>query len=148
MAASRDLSLPKTMKAVFWAGQPFEVAVKQTPFPKILQPGDAIVRLTTTSICGSDLHTYHGVQGSPDVPYSMGHEGVGVVVEVGHGVKAVKVGNRVIVPDVAVVGRFDPNPHLNFSSELFGGGSIAGDLGGTQGMTFLQLTKASFECVD
>lgn len=70
------------MKAVMWEGKPYKMAVREVDRPKIEQEEDAIVRLTTAAICGTDLHIYHGVFGSSKPPWQMGHEGVGVVVEV------------------------------------------------------------------
>lgn len=127
-------SHPRKMKAVFWDGKPFSVSLKEIPFPKVLKPGDAVVRLTTAAICGSDLHTYHGVLGGSNVPYQLGHEGVGIVVEVGDAVQALKVGDRVIVPDIIANESFEVEPSLNFDVQLFGEGNLVpGLLGGTQG---------------
>lgn len=134
MTASTNGYLPRKMKAVFWDGKPFHVSVKEVSTASIKQPEDAIVRVTTAAICGSDLHTYHGVLGSPNIPYSLGHEAVGVVVEVGSAVSVVKIGDRVIIPDVPSEGRIEPSPSLTPEIEIFGEGAELGNLGGCQGL--------------
>lgn len=87
------------MKALVWCA-PYKVQVENVPDPKILQKRDAIVRITSTAICGSDLHLVDGF-----IPFMkpgdiLGHEPMGIVEEVGPGVdqSKVKVGDRVIVP--------------------------------------------------
>jgi glutathione-independent formaldehyde dehydrogenase len=84
------------MKAVVFNG-PFDVAVEQVDDPRIEQPLDAIVRITTANICGSDLHPYEG-RVEMDSGMVLGHENMGVVEEVGIGVERIKVGDRVSVP--------------------------------------------------
>ena len=84
------------MKAVVYRG-PREVAVEQVDDPSIESPLDAIVKITTANICGSDLHPYEG-RASMDEGMVYGHENMGVVVEVGSGVNRVHVGDRVSVP--------------------------------------------------
>ncbi len=135
MAASTNGTLPKNMKAVLWEGKPFHVAVREVPTAEIQQPEDAVVRVTTAAICGSDLHIYHGVLGSPTVPYSIGHESVGVVVKIGSATSTVKVGDRVIIPDLPNQGHFDPDKTLSLDELplVFGEGSELGGLAGCQG---------------
>jgi len=72
--------------------------VQQVPDPKILNPRDAIVRVTSTAICGSDLHLYNAFIPSMKRGDVLGHEFMGEVVEVGRGVKNLAVGDRVVVP--------------------------------------------------
>ncbi|GIP40315.1 glutathione-dependent formaldehyde dehydrogenase [Paenibacillus sp. J31TS4] len=85
------------MKAVTYQGMK-QVEVKETEDPKLIKKDDVIVRITTTAICGSDLHIYHGmIPGMPD-GYVIGHEPMGIVEEVGPDVTRVKKGDRVIVP--------------------------------------------------
>jgi len=72
--------------------------VEEVPDPKILNSGDAIVRITSTAICGSDLHLYNGFVPSMEAGDIVGHEFMGEVMEVGKGVKNLKVGDRVVVP--------------------------------------------------
>jgi threonine dehydrogenase-like Zn-dependent dehydrogenase len=75
-----------------------DVQVRQVPDPKILNPDDAIVRITSTAICGSDLHLYNGFIPTMEKGDILGHEFMGEVVEVGRDVKKLKVGDRVVVP--------------------------------------------------
>jgi threonine dehydrogenase-like Zn-dependent dehydrogenase len=85
------------MKAVCWWGRK-EVRVTETPDPKILNPQDAIVKVTLTAICGSDLHLYDGYVPTMMRGDILGHEFMGEVVEVGQAVKNLRPGDRVIVP--------------------------------------------------
>ncbi|KAJ4302026.1 hypothetical protein N0V88_002159 [Collariella sp. IMI 366227] len=122
----------KTMRAVVWEGKPYEIAVRDIPLPKIKQPEDAIVRMTTAAICGTDLHTYHGIFGSTNPPWQMGHEGIGIVVEVGEATERIKVGDRVLVPARPDLGSFSVNKALEEQALLYGEGSEFGGLGGSQ----------------
>ena len=84
------------MKAVVYK-EPFEVAVETVPDPKIEHPNDAIVKITSSCICGSDLHMYEGrTAAEPGIVF--GHENMGVIEEVGSAVKDRKVGDRVVMP--------------------------------------------------
>ena len=85
------------MKAVCWWGKN-EVRVENVPDPKILNPHDAIVRVTLTAICGSDLHLYDGYVPTMMRGDILGHEFMGEVMEVGAEVKNLAVGDRIIVP--------------------------------------------------
>jgi threonine dehydrogenase-like Zn-dependent dehydrogenase len=87
------------MKAVTWCGTK-KVSVDNVPDPKILNPRDAIVRITSTCICGSDLHLYDGYIPTMQKGDIIGHEFMGVVEEVGPGVDKSKlnVGDRIVVP--------------------------------------------------
>jgi threonine dehydrogenase-like Zn-dependent dehydrogenase len=85
------------MRAVSWAGKD-KVTVSQAPDPKILNPQDAIVRVTLTAICGSDLHIYGGFIPTMKEGDVLGHEFMGEVVEVGRGVQNLNTGDRVVVP--------------------------------------------------
>jgi threonine dehydrogenase-like Zn-dependent dehydrogenase len=85
------------MKATCWMGTG-SVEVRDVPEPQILNQRDAIVRITSTAICGSDLHLYHGFMPSMKKGDVLGHEFMGEVVELGRGVKNLKVGDRVVVP--------------------------------------------------
>ena len=85
------------MRALTWQGK-HDVRVETVPDPEIVNPRDAIIRITSTAICGSDLHLYdHTIPGmkSGDI---LGHEFMGEVVDVGPAVKNLKKGDRVIVP--------------------------------------------------
>ena len=85
------------MKAVTYQGIK-NVEVKEVEDPKIQKPDDMIVKVTSTAICGSDLHLIHGM--IPNMPenYVIGHEPMGIVEEVGPEVTKVKKGDRVIIP--------------------------------------------------
>jgi glutathione-independent formaldehyde dehydrogenase len=84
------------MKAVVYKA-PRQVAVEDRPEPSIQQPLDAIVRITSTNICGSDLHMYEG-RTSVEEGKILGHENMGIVAEVGPSVERIRVGDRVSVP--------------------------------------------------
>jgi len=85
------------MKAVCWHGAN-DVRVDTVPDPKIINHRDAIVKITSTAICGSDLHLFNGLIPTMEKGDIMGHEFMGEVVELGTSVKHVKVGDRVVVP--------------------------------------------------
>jgi threonine dehydrogenase-like Zn-dependent dehydrogenase len=85
------------MKALCWYGKN-DVRVETVPDPKILNPRDAIIRVTTTAICGSDLHLYDGYIPTMQKGDILGHEFMGEVVEVGSENKKLKVGDHVVVP--------------------------------------------------
>jgi threonine dehydrogenase-like Zn-dependent dehydrogenase len=85
------------MKAVTWQGKR-DVRVETVPDPRIEQPTDAIVRMTTTNICGSDLHLYEILSPFMTPGDVLGHEPMGIVEEVGPGVGDLKPGDRVVMP--------------------------------------------------
>jgi threonine dehydrogenase-like Zn-dependent dehydrogenase len=85
------------MKALVWHATN-DVRVESVPDPKILNPRDAIVRITSTAICGSDLHLLNGFIPTMQAGDILGHEFMGEIVEVGPGNKKLKVGDRVVVP--------------------------------------------------
>lgn len=85
------------MKALCWYGKQ-DVRVVNVPDPTILNPRDAILRVTSTAICGSDLHLYDGYIPTMAPGDILGHEFMGEVVEVGRGVNNLSVGDRVVVP--------------------------------------------------
>jgi len=85
------------MRANCWEGAK-HVKVEDVPDPKILNDRDAIVRVTSTAICGSDLHLFNGFMPTMEHGDILGHEFMGEVVEVGKKVKKIKVGDRVVVP--------------------------------------------------
>ncbi|MEA2561502.1 MAG: hypothetical protein QOH06_3006 [Acidobacteriota bacterium] len=92
------------MKAVCWNGA-VDVKVEEVPDPKILNPRDAVLRVTSAAICGSDLHLYDGYIPTMKKGDILGHEFMGEVMEVGHGVKNLQVGDRVVVPFNIACGR-------------------------------------------
>ncbi|EFX03846.1 alcohol dehydrogenase [Grosmannia clavigera kw1407] len=96
MAASK-------MKAVNYVG-PNEVRVEDVELPKIEHPDDVIVKITTSAICGSDLHMYEGrTAAKPGITF--GHENMGIVQEVGDGVSLLKKGDRIVLPFNVADGR-------------------------------------------
>jgi threonine dehydrogenase-like Zn-dependent dehydrogenase len=92
------------MKAVCWHGAS-DVRVETVPDPKILNPRDAILKVTATTICGSDLHIYDGYIPSMQAGDIMGHEFMGEVVEVGSEVRKLKRGDRVVVSSIIGCGQ-------------------------------------------
>ena len=92
------------MKAVVFH-KPGDMRVEEVADPKIENPQDIILRVTSTAICGSDLHIYNGLMPQPK-PMVMGHEFMGVVEETGGEVRALRTGDRVVVPFPACGGCF------------------------------------------
>lgn len=119
------------MKAVCWQGK-HDMRVENVPDPKILNPRDAIIKITTTAICGSDLHLYDGVIPTMQKGDIVGHEFMGEVVELGPDVKNLKTGDRVVVPfTIACGGCFfcqkqlwslcdNSNPNAHLAKEVYG----------------------------
>src|SRR3981081_2188961 len=101
MSAASAARLARTtrrwpVRAVVYKG-PFQVAVENVEDPRIEHPNDVIVRLTSTAICGSDLHMYEGrTAAEPGIVF--GHENMGIVQEVGPGVVSIHQGDRVVMP--------------------------------------------------
>jgi threonine dehydrogenase-like Zn-dependent dehydrogenase len=85
------------MKALCWHGKK-NVRVENVPDPQILNPRDAIIQLTTSAICGSDLHLYDGYIPTMEQGDILGHENMGEVVELGSAVKNLQKGDRVVIP--------------------------------------------------
>jgi threonine dehydrogenase-like Zn-dependent dehydrogenase len=92
------------MKAITWHGKQ-EVRVSDVPDPAIVNPHDAIVRVTSTAICGSDLHLYNGFIPGMKSGDVLGHEFMGEVVSIGPACEKVKVGDRVVVMCSIACGR-------------------------------------------
>ncbi|NDK38414.1 glutathione-dependent formaldehyde dehydrogenase [Pseudoxanthomonas gei] len=92
------------MKALTYHGAK-DVRVEQVPDPVLVQDDDIIIRVTATAICGSDLHLYRGKMPALKHGDILGHEFMGVVEEAGSGVKAVKKGDRVVIPFVIACGQ-------------------------------------------
>jgi threonine dehydrogenase-like Zn-dependent dehydrogenase len=119
------------MKATCWHGK-HDVRVEQVPDPTILNPRDAIVKITSTAICGSDLHLYDGVIPTMRQGDILGHEFMGEVVELGSQVTNLKVGDRVVVPFPIACGRCffceqklfsvceNSNPNAHLAEKLWG----------------------------
>jgi alcohol dehydrogenase len=92
------------MKALVYEG-PGKKSWKDVPNPKIQQPTDVIVKMDATTICGTDLHILKGDVPEVEIGRILGHEGIGVVTEVGSGVSQLAVGDRVILSCVSSCGR-------------------------------------------
>ena len=119
------------MKANCWMGRT-DVEVAEVPDPEIMNPRDAVVRITTAAICGSDLHLYNGFIPTMRKGDILGHEFMGEVVEVGPEVKNLRVGDRVVVPFPISCGRCNScqrglfsvcensNPNAGIAEKLLG----------------------------
>ncbi len=120
------------MKAACWMGA-HRVVVQEVPDPKIINPRDAVVRITSTAICGSDLHLYDGYMPTMEKGDVLGHEFMGEVVEVGPGASStLRVGDRVVVPFPIACGACLPcerdlyslcensNPNAAMAEKVFG----------------------------
>ncbi|KAK1966805.1 GroES-like protein [Colletotrichum sublineola] len=116
------------MRAVVYHGTPFAMTVQDVAKPTILNGTDVVVRVTTSAVCGSDLHVYRGYMGGA-VPWTMGHEAVGYVSEVGDAVSSFAVGDYVIIPDTVSPDQLEMEPT---SKEYFGFGNSEMGLGGLQ----------------
>jgi threonine dehydrogenase-like Zn-dependent dehydrogenase len=119
------------MRANCWMGRN-NVEVTEVPDPKILNDRDAIVKITSTAICGSDLHLYDGYIPTMEKGDILGHEFMGEVVELGRGVSNLSVGDRVVVPfpiacgncNACTAGFFsvceNSNPNAGMAEKLWG----------------------------
>lgn len=121
------------MRSVVFDGHPLKVHVRDVRKANVIRQTDAVVRVTSAAICGSDLHNYHGVFGSDQVPYPIGHEAMGIVEKVGADVDSVNVGDRVIIPDIPDGAGLDLEPAIRPAVALYGEGPEFGNLGGCQG---------------
>ncbi|MFL5139231.1 MAG: alcohol dehydrogenase catalytic domain-containing protein, partial [Microvirga sp.] len=103
------------MKALVWHN-PTDIRCDEVPDPKIEHPRDAIIRVTTCAICGSDLHLYNGYMPGMQNGDIVGHEFMGEVMEVGPEAKgALKVGDRIVVPFTIFCGECEQCRRGNFS---------------------------------
>ncbi|OFW61859.1 MAG: hypothetical protein A2133_02595 [Actinobacteria bacterium RBG_16_64_13] len=123
------------MRAVVYEG-PNDLRLEEVPDPVIADPEDAIVRVTTASICGSDLHVLHGLMPKMEPGSIIGHEFTGVVHAVGPAVRRFKPGDRVVGPAAVWCGRCRPCLRGLYSAcergAIFGNGPLFGDLVGAQ----------------
>ena len=111
---------------------PGQRAWEERPRPVVREPTDAIVRLTTSTICGTDLHILKGDVPSIDTGRILGHEGVGVVTEVGAGVTAFRAGDRVLISCITSCGRCDFCRKQMYSHCRDGGWILGNTIDGTQ----------------
>ncbi|MDZ4834820.1 MAG: zinc-dependent alcohol dehydrogenase [Candidatus Melainabacteria bacterium] len=102
------------MKALTWHGKK-DVRVSNVEDPRIVLPTDAIIQVTSSAICGSDLHIYHGFVSAMEKGDILGHEFAGRVIEVGSEVSRVKVGDRVVIPFTISCGSCEQCSQKNFS---------------------------------
>src|SRR4051794_23318485 len=122
------------MRATVWSGRN-EVSVENVPDPSILNDRDAIVRISSTAICGSDLHLYDGYVPTMKKGDILGHEFMGEVVETAKGVGNLQVGDRVVVPFPIACGACwackhelysvceNSNPNYGMAEKMFGHGT-------------------------
>ena len=102
------------MKALCWQGK-HKITYETVPDPKIEEPRDAIIKVSSCAICGSDLHLFDGFMPGMEVGDILGHEFMGEVMEVGSENKKLKVGDRVVVPFTIICGACDQCKRGNFS---------------------------------
>ena len=119
------------MKALTYHG-PGQKAWEQKPRPRIQDVTDAIVRVTTSTICGTDLHILKGDVPSVTDGRILGHEGCGIVEEVGSGVSNVRVGDRVLISCITACGRCDFCKKAMYSHCRNGGWILGNTIDGTQ----------------
>ena len=122
-----------------------DIRLEDVPEPKIKEPTDAIVRLTATAICGTDLHMIRGTLPGMKAGTILGHEGVGIVEKIGSSVRNIKVGDRVVIPSTIACGycvycrdgyysqcdNANPNGPLE-GTAFFGGPASSGPFNGLQ----------------
>jgi alcohol dehydrogenase len=119
------------MKALVYHG-PGKRAWEDKPRPVLVGPGDAIVRITTATICGTDLHILKGDVPSVTDGRTLGHEGIGIVEEVGTGVSGIRVGDKVLVSCITSCGRCDFCRRSMYSHCRNGGWILGNTIDGTQ----------------
>jgi len=126
-----QVSTPDTMKALVYRG-PGSKALEDRPKPLITAPADALVKMTKTTICGTDLHILKG-----DVPTCkpgriLGHEGVGIVDKIGSAVTAFKPGDRVLISCITACGKCEYCRRGMYSHCTTGGWILGNEIDGTQ----------------
>ena len=130
-ASDTKEQVSSVMKALVYLG-PAKKALEERPKPEITAPTDAIVKITKTTICGTDLHILKG-----DVPTCqpgriLGHEGVGIVDKVGAAVTAFKPGDRVLISCISACGKCVYCRKLMYSHCTTGGWILGNSIDGTQ----------------
>jgi alcohol dehydrogenase len=130
-AVKKQAKASAVMKALVYQG-PGKKALELRPIPVIAAPTDAIVKITKTTICGTDLHILKG-----DVPTctpgrTLGHEGIGVVESVGAGVSSFRPGNRVLISCISACGKCDYCRKGMYSHCATGGWILGNEIDGTQ----------------
>jgi alcohol dehydrogenase len=122
---------PKTMRALVYLG-PGKKALEDKPMPLIAAPSDAIVKITKTTICGTDLHILKGDVATCKPGRILGHEGVGIVETVGTSVTAFKPGDRVLISCVSSCGKCAYCRRQMYSHCTTGGWILGNTIDGTQ----------------
>jgi threonine dehydrogenase-like Zn-dependent dehydrogenase len=131
------------MLAMTYRG-PYRVRIDEKPTPELEHPNDALVRVTRSCICGSDLHLYHGLMPDTRIGHTFGHEFTGFVEAIGASVQSLAVGDRVLVPFNISCGScffcrrqqyancHNTNPYASIGSGIFGYSHTAGGYDGGQ----------------
>ncbi|RUS21123.1 chaperonin 10-like protein [Endogone sp. FLAS-F59071] len=158
-------SASEIMRAVEWHGKRDIRLNEARPMPRLTQPTDAIVRMTSSTICGSDLHLYHEELSGMQKGDILGHEGVGIVTEVGENVTSLKPGDRVVISAVISCGSCEycqrglfsccdtTNPSKDMeemyghrTAALFGYSHLTGGYDGTQA-EFVRVPFCDINCL-
>jgi alcohol dehydrogenase len=119
------------MQALVYHG-PNQKKLEERPKPTLIAPTDAIIRVTKTTICGTDLHILKGDVATCKPGTVLGHEGVGVIDAVGAGVTAFKPGDRVLISCISACGRCEPCRKTMYSHCTTGGWILGNSIDGTQ----------------
>ncbi|KQP01776.1 alcohol dehydrogenase catalytic domain-containing protein [Leifsonia sp. Leaf264] len=143
------------MRALTWQSTG-TVSVEEVPDPRIEEPTDAIIRITSSAICGSDLHLYNVLGAFLDKGDVLGHEPMGIVVEVGSAISTLAVGDRVVIPFVIACGdcymcrhgltsqcETTQNHQSGSGADLYGFSELYGSVPGGQA-EFLRVRRADF----
>jgi alcohol dehydrogenase len=124
-------TIAKTMKGLVYGG-PGIIALKDIPVPMIIKPTDAVVRILKTTICGTDLGILHGKTPSVLPGTTLGHEGVGIVEEVGAAIRNFKKGDHVIISCITADGSCEYCKKQMYSHCEDGGWILGHTINGTQ----------------
>ncbi len=119
------------MKALIYQG-PSKISLEEKPKPKIENPTDCIVRITTTTICGTDLHILKGDVATVEPGRTLGHEGVGVIIEVGEAVSNFHVNDKVLISCITSCGKCSFCKNKMYSHCEAGGWLLGNKIDGTQ----------------
>ncbi len=119
------------MKALVYQG-PGKKAVEERPMPKISVPTDAIIKMVKTTICGTDLHILKGDVSTCKPGRILGHEGIGIVDQIGEGVSSVKPGDRVLISCITADGKCEYCRKGMYSHCIDGGWILGNEIDGTQ----------------
>jgi threonine dehydrogenase-like Zn-dependent dehydrogenase len=115
-----------TMRGAIFNGIPGQVNITDLPMPTINDPNDAIIKITTAAICGSDLHMYDGYMGMANPPWPLGHEAMGYITQLGSNVTGHHIGDYVVIADYVGHG----------ASKVIYGVGMNPSIGGLQGTSW------------